>query len=181
MSTRRFAVAALVAALALPGVARGGGIAVDLSGAWTGTIKCKGTYNGAKDTFFLDPTIRITELGNGLGIKLDYGNANPEIYTALVSPDAKKPDKKGEFVLVYCSTDDVLGDNLDFDELGRMSFSVKPGQVKATFKGQTVFADDTFAPSGGAICKWKYTRTSVDPQGLPVACPINMLKAPGAQ
>ncbi len=178
MKARRYVIAALAAALVLPGIAHAGGLAVDLNGEWTGTIKCKNNFNGAKEKLFLDPTIRITQLGDGLGIKLDYGDNNPEVYTALVSPDLKKPDKKGDFVLVYCGTNDVLGDNLDFDELGRMSFSAKPGQVKATFKGATVFAFDNFAPAGGGICKWKYKRTSVDPQGLPIACPAPVLTTP---
>lgn len=181
MTPRRFAVAALVAALVLPGAARAGGIpTLDLGGAWTGTIKCKGTFGGAKDPFSLDPTIRITQIGTELGMLLDYNDPFPELYVALASNDPKKPDKKGEFMLDYCKTDDVVGSNVpsEFDELGRMTFSGKPGQVKATFKGTTVFFDHDFQPSGTYICKWKYTRTDVSPQGTQVGCTLNMMQVP---
>lgn len=181
MNARRLAAVALVAALALPGAARAGGIpTLDLSGAWTGTIKCKGTFGGAKDPFSLDPTIHITQIGSELGMLLDYNDPFPELYVALASHDPKKPDKKGEFMLDYCKTDDILGSNVEseFDELGRMTFSGKPGQVKATFKGTTVFFDRDFQPSGTYVCKWKYTRTDVSPQGVQVGCTQNMLQVP---
>lgn len=184
MKTRLLAAAALVAALVLPTVARAGGNPLlTLDGAWTGTIKCKGNFGGAKDTLFLDPTLRITQIGTQLGILLDYGDAFPELYVGLASPDAKKPEKKGALMVDYCKTDDVVGSNVDleFDELGRLTFSGKPGQVKATLKGTTLFFYNDFQPSGGGLCKWKYTRTDVAPQGTQVGCTQNMLRLPPSQ
>ena len=181
MTARGLAATALVATLLFPYVARAGGLPdFDLGGAWTGTIKCKGNFGGAKDTLFLDPTIRITQLGNQLGVLLDYGDPTPELYVGVTSPDPNKPDKKGQFGVEYCGTDDVVGSNVEFefDELGRMTFSGKPGQVKATFKGTTVFFYNDFQPSGGAICKWKYTRTDGGPQNTQVGCAMNMLQLP---
>ncbi len=111
--------------------------------------------------------MRITQSGLDVGIALDYGGADFDNYSGLANPGAKKPEK-GELAIVYCGTNDLVGDLGDFDELGRMSISTKLGKLKASFKGTTIFSDFSNPgplPALGYTCKWKYVRTSFDNGG----------------
>lgn len=174
---------ALVLAIAATTRAHAGAAFLDLAGTWTGKITCKGNSEGVKDSFFLEPVMRISQSGFGLGVVLDYGGGVLERYTALVNPDAKKPDQKGELAIIFCGTDDQIGVPFDFDEIGRMSVSAKLGKVKASFKGTSIFTD--FADPGplqeGYTCKWKYTRTDTNPAGLQVECPAPIVGLPRAR
>jgi hypothetical protein len=151
----------------------GGAIFLDLVGNWTGTIVCKGISEGVKDKFTLDPVMRISQNGINLGILLDYGDGTTEQYAGILNPDAKKGDKKGEAAIIYCGTDDQIGVPPDFDEIGRINISAKPGKVKATFKGITIFNDyDTPGPlREGYTCKYKYTRVDTNPVAVSTQCP----------
>lgn len=152
------------------GHAHAGAILLDLSGTWAGVIKCKSLRGGVKDKFTLTPTMRIAQTGNALGIILDYGTGT-DAYVATLVPDAKKPDAKGELALVYCKTNDLVGDEPDFDELGRMSLKAKPLEIKATFKGTSIFSDPgVFTDTEAGTCKWSFKRTAVDFPMVPLTC-----------
>jgi hypothetical protein len=172
---RRITIAASALALAFSfaTAAHAGAVFLDVAGTWTGTIVCKGIFEGVKDKFTLDPVMRITQNGLRLGVLLDYG-ANTEQYAAILNPDEKKFDSKGEAAIIYCGTDDQVGIPPDFDELGRVSVSAKPGKVKASFKAVTIFTDyDTPGPlREGYTCKYKYTRTDTNLAGGVTQCPV---------
>lgn len=171
---------ACVLALTLAPPAHAGGSAFDINGSWIGTIKCKGLSGGAKDKFPLNPAMTISQSGLTVSVVLDYGGGETERYSGLANPDATKPDKKIELAIVFCGTNDQVGDVTDFDEIGRMSISTKPGKVKASFKGTTIFSDFSDPgplPAGGYTCKWKYTRTS-DTFTLPVPCSAPIVTTP---
>jgi hypothetical protein len=157
-----------------------GAVLLDVGGNWTGTIVCKGISEGVKDTFTLDPVMRIAQSGIHLGIVLDYGGGTTEQYAAILNPDAKKGDAKGEAAIIYCGTDDQIGLPPDFDEIGRMSLSAKPGKVKASFKGLTIFSDyDTPGPfRAGYTCKYKNTRIDTNPPGISTQCQNYIPKPP---
>jgi hypothetical protein len=172
-------VCALALALAAP--ANAGQLAFDINGSWIGTIQCKGLFGGAKDNFTINPVMTISQNGLDLGLVLGSGASNPEQYTGLANPDAKKPDQKGEIAIVFCGTNDLVGDPPTFDELGRMTISTKPGRVKASFKGTSIFSDFSNPgplPAGGYTCKWKYTRTDDTAPGLQTQCNAPIVTTP---
>jgi len=143
----------------------------DLDGTWTGTIKCKSFNGGAKDKFTLTPTMRIAQGGLEVGLVLDYGGGDTEQYSGVANPDAKKPFDKGELAIVFCGTNDRVGDPPTFDEIGRITVKAKQGQVKASFKGTSIFSDPgTGLDTEAGTCKWSYKRTSNDPPMLPTSC-----------
>jgi len=108
--------------------------------------------------------------GSALGIVLDYGTGT-NAYIGTFVPDAKKPDAKGELAILYCKTNDRVGDDPDFDELGRMSVKAKPGELKGTFKGASIFSDPgTFTDTEAGTCKWSYKRTALDMPSVPSTC-----------
>lgn len=176
MSTRiRFAVVAAAAALAFPTVAtvHAGQARFDLTGTWQGSIKCKGVFQGAKfPAFTLTPTLKISQSGLNVGILADYPPGDTDdSYVGYANPDVKKPLEKGELAILYCGTDDVLGNEPTFDEIGRMVVSTKPPKVKATFKGTSIYSDPGISDAEVGTCKWKWTRTDANDPGIPTTCP----------
>ncbi len=150
------------AALALA-TAAGPALAFDLTGTWTGTIKCKEFVNGVKDKFELTPTITISQSGNALGILATFGPGDSDMYTALANPDAKKPDK-GEFAIIFCGTDNQVGNSPTFDEIGRMQVTTKTGKIAAKFRGESIFSDPADMGPEAGTCKWSWKRVdTVDP------------------
>lgn len=176
-------VGALALLLAFGASAQAGQPRFAIDGTWTGTIKCKGLFGGAKDKFTVAPTMRIAQSGFDVGIELDYGGGETETYTGLANPGEKKPEK-GELAIVYCGTNDQVGEPDDFDELGRMSISTKLGKVTASFKGTTIFSDFSDPgplPAGGYTCKWKFVRTSFENGGgVQTSCQSMLTRAPFA-
>ena len=175
MSPHRLLLSVLAGVLAMTLTAAaparaGGAPRLDLTGRWLGKITCKSFNAGAKDKFTLTPTMYISQAGDALGVLLDYGGGDVERYTALLNPDAKKPEKKGELAIVYCFTNDLVGDEPEYDELGRISVSGKLGNVKAGFKGTSIFSDPGESPAEGGTCKWKYTRVDTTSPGLQINC-----------
>ncbi len=172
---------ALTLLLTVGTAAQGGQPRFSIDGTRTGSIKCKGLSNGAKDKFLLVPTMRIAQSAFDVGIDLDFGGGSISHYVGLANPGAKKPEK-GELVIVSCGTDDQVGVPTAPDELGRMSISSKPGRVKASFKGTTIFsnlADPGPLPAAGYTCKWKFVRTSFDGgDGVDTSCDQSKVVVP---
>jgi hypothetical protein len=177
--------AAALTCLMASSAARAGQARFDLTGTWVGSIKCKGFNGGVKDPFTLTPTLKISQSGLNIGVFADYPPGDfDDFYTGYANPNVKKPLEKGEFVLIVCGTNDVLGEpspDAPFDEIGRMSVSTKPPKVKATFKGTSIysdpqltpFSDPQTTPISAGTCKWKYTRIDVVDPGISVTCPVH--------
>lgn len=177
MNTKtRIAAVALATAFLVAGAASGVGAGqarFDLTGTWVGSIKCKASFHGEKVSFELTPTLLISQSGLNVGILADYPPGDiDDRYVGFANPDIKKPLEKGELAILYCGTDDLLGNEPTFDEIGRMTVSTKIAKVKATFKGTSIYSDPGIIEAEAGTCKWKWTRTSdIDP-GVPVTCPV---------
>jgi hypothetical protein len=139
----------------------------DLTGEWTGKLTCK-RFNGVKETFSAEPAVAITQNGNAIGLRVDFGGGSVQQYTGLANPDGKKPDTKGEFGLIRCGTDSVAaGVEPASDEVGRFSATTKAAPaIKATFKGTSVFTEAARL----GTCTWKGTRTSLTNLGVATGC-----------
>ncbi len=166
----------LTATLALPRTASSAFITYDLTGTWRGSIKCSALIAGAKQKSVLTPTMRISQIGLNIGVQLDFGTST-SAYGGLANPDAKKPEQKGEAALVLCGTDNVLGVDL-FDEIARMAVAAKPGKVKASFKGVSIFSGPSTPQVTHGTCKWKWTRTDTAEPGLKTQCGEPMAQLP---
>ncbi len=160
---------AVVLAAPLLGVAPRIALGQDFSvtGAWTGSITCKSSNAGVKETTKTAPLMTVSQIGTEVGVRLDFGGGVVEHYTGLANADGKKPETKGEVALIHCGTDDILAGEISFDELGRFTVATKaPPAVKASFKGTTF----TARPESVGTCKWKWTRTDVANPGVPTSC-----------
>lgn len=138
----------------------------DLTGRWTGKLVCKTATSGVKATVVATPTLAVTQIGDLVGLSLDYGAGSQERYTGLANPDGKKPLTKGELGIIRCGTDSVAT-NVPGDEIGRLFVATKAAPaVRATLKGQSVVS----APPTLATCAWKWTRTDVVDPGVGTGC-----------
>jgi hypothetical protein len=145
--------------------------AFDVTGTWTGTTKCTSLFAGTKFKFTDAPTVQVTQSGDLLGVRIDFGGGNVNFYAGRAYPDAKKPDAKGEVALVACGTDSVAGNAPAFDELARLAAATKDGKVKATLKGVSFFSDPGTASPEAGSCKWKLTRVDEVDAAIPTSCP----------
>jgi hypothetical protein len=154
----------LSAALAAPAGA------FDVTGTWSGTRKCQDLFGGAKAKFNEPATLHISQSGNAIGIEVVIAGADTTNYTALANFPAAKPDK-GEFAMLHCGTNDVAGDDVAFDAIGRMQAATKTDKVKAKIKGISIFSDTGAASPGLGTCKWSLTRVATAPPGVALVCP----------
>jgi hypothetical protein len=149
-----------------PAVAHGQIVA--LTGVWAGKLTCKTYDAGAKETVAATPALAVTQLGNVVGMRMDFGGGVVQQYTGLASPDAKKPLTKGEVGIIRCGTDSAIAIEPAADEIGRLAVSTTPlPGIKATMKGGSVLSQ----PPSVGTCSWKWTRTAVDDPGVPTECP----------
>jgi hypothetical protein len=162
---------AVLGAILLPSAASAAFITYDLTGTWTGTLKCNALIQGAKGKLVETPTMKISQIGLDIGVQLDFG-VTSIFYGGLANPDGKKPEQKGEAALLRCGTSTVLDINFS-DEIARMSASTKPNKVKATFKGVSILSDVSNPPAH-ATCKWKWTRTDTADPNVPTQCPHSL-------
>lgn len=140
---------------------------LDLTGVWAGTMTCKIAIDGVKETRRSTPVVAVTQTGNALGVRVDFGGGVVEQYTGLANPDGKKMLTKGEFGLIHCGTDSDPDDTTSADEIGRFTAATKPlPDVRATVKGTSVFS----APPSVGTCAWKWTRTALDDPGVATGC-----------
>jgi hypothetical protein len=177
----RHAVATLAVTAAFLGAWPSGAAAQlpDLTGTWVGTLTCKSFDTGLKTKLALEPVLQISQSGNEVGARLDFGGTQEE-YDGLANPDGKKPATKGELALIRCSTDSVAGndfgsDEPDFDEIGRFAVGAKPGKIKASLKGQSFFSDPGVASPEAGSCKWRFTRIDTADPGITPTCPAPMM------
>ncbi len=155
----RRAIVALAAVTLSFAVSIGSAHAFDLTGHWIGKLSCK-VFDGEKFT--------VKEKG-GMEISQNAGTMSVTIgavhYNGMAIPDDKKPDQRGEAALVSCPTSNVF--TPDFSVILRASVKTKANSWKASFKGVSIFADNT--PEDGS-CKYSYKRVdTLDPLVPP--CP----------
>lgn len=174
-SFRIVALATLGALAGPPALAPAAFLTYDLNGTWAGKITCNAFVAGAKEKIVLTPTMRISQIGQSMGVELSFGLGS-RLYAGLANPDAKKPEQKGETALILCGTDNQLGVTTP-DEIGRMSVSAKPGKVKAALKGLSFYSD----AADHGTCKWSWKRIDTTDAGLPTECPFSMMQTGGAQ
>lgn len=155
-------------------------ITYNLTGTWTGSLKCNELVGGVKQKSTATPAMKISQLGVNFLVQLDFGSGNIQTYGGLTNPDAKKPEQKGEAILIRCGTNNVLGTDLT-DTMARMTASTKPGKVKASFKGFSIFSDPSDPDPHHGTCKWKFKRTDPDDPNLATSCVQSGLHAGGAQ
>jgi hypothetical protein len=146
--------------------------AFDLTGTWEGGATCTSFFEGAKVKFKDAPTIQITQIGDAIGLRADYGGGDVDFYTGIAHPDAKKPEEKGELALIACGTDSVAGNPGTFDEVGRFAAKTKVDKVKATVKGLSFFSDPGAESPEAGTCKWKLTRVDTADAGIATECPL---------
>lgn len=153
--------------------AQAGTPVANVGGEWTGTIRCSFFKNGLElKTKFDAVTAHVAQINSALAVVVDLGGEAPP-YQGLLQPSAAKPGQQGDLALAYCGTNDVAGDDPTFDELGRFSFKVKPGDVKGTFKGSTIvsFNGGALGDAYAGSCKWAFKRTTLDPQNVAFCAP----------
>jgi hypothetical protein len=134
----------------------------DLTGHWIGKWSCK-SFDGTKFKEGIKPSLlNVTQSGATMGVSIDnFG------YNGVVIADDKKPDQKGEAVLISCPTGNALTSAVA--EIVRATVRTKVGSSKARFTALSIFADDIGGPEVGT-CRYSYKRLDTDDPGVP-ACP----------
>lgn len=169
----RHAIATLVAAAALLGASPSTATAqlFDLTGTWVGKLSCKSFETGSKVKFALEPVLQISQSGNQVGARLDFGGTQ-EQFDGVANPDGKKPETKGQLALLRCGTDNVAGNDFGTDEIGHFTVTTKPLPAeKASLKGVSIYsAPGTATPEVGT-CAWKWTRTDLTNPNISIGCP----------
>lgn len=140
----------------------------DLTGTWVGKFNCNGSQKGGKIKFGFQPTIRITQSALTVGMAVDYGAGDVDLYGGLMIPDGKKPRSQAKVSVDYCGTNGVVGES--FDELGVVTTTTKPPGVKASLKGTTLYSDEGVADPEAGTCKWSFKRTSTTDPNVPTTC-----------
>jgi hypothetical protein len=139
--------------------------AFDATGTWTGQFSCK-NFNGAKTTFKMKPsTLLIVQAGAAVKADIDGGNF---LYNGSAINDAKKPDEKGEILMVQCGTDNHGGQG--FAEMVRLAVKTNPGKGTGSFSGPSIIEGDFGNGYQFATCKYSFKRTGT---GIPTVadCP----------
>jgi len=138
------------------------GSALDLTGTWEGRQTCKGIEEGEKDRFSCCSTLRITQSGDAVNIRL---TPTAGLYFGRVTAFDKHPHR-GAVIFAACGTDSTLpeGSEMVFADV---SVDPKVGSVKGNLRGSGPFLDDTDVQLS---CTWHYKRVdTADP--LVPSCP----------
>ncbi len=139
--------------------------AFDVSGHWSGTYACKGSFDGEKASFTSALEADLTQSGAVVGANILF-DGTPYSYNGLAVFGLAKPDK-GDLMLVICGTDDNLN-STTYDELGRLKVTTKPAKGTGTISGFSIYSRSD--PPRLYTCKWKLKRTSAVDPGVPTAC-----------
>jgi hypothetical protein len=164
-----FATPRIIAALLVVGLSLAAGSsarAYDITGHWTGTYKCKGTFDGEKDSYVDTLEADFTQGGGAVGANVVF-TGTPFNYSGVALPSAAKPDG-GDLMLVICGTDDVLG-SPQYDELTRLKVTTKPAKGTGTISGESLYVKS--GPLQAYACKWKLKRTTTSAPAVPTSCP----------
>jgi len=161
--TRSAAVMAVLAASVLGSVlgnvlAPDPAAAFDIHGTWTGSVTCKGIFDGAPQTISSSSTLLIDDNGT-LQLAIDAFH-----YSGLAFFDPAKPDK-GELVVIRCDTNGNRTSAEFGGEFGRLKVSTKPSKGTGSISGTSYRASILIADSV-YTCKWSYKRLNTNHPGL---------------
>jgi hypothetical protein len=141
-------------------VATSAGAAENLSGTYSGTLRCKGLANGAAEKTKQDVVIDVAEDVVGFNLQIHAGATQiGEFVRGFVMDDAAKPDR-AKFFGVDCDVDLVSLSNLTL--IG--DAVAKAGSDKATLKGSLT---DTTGKTRVLDCTFSAKRTSTTPAKFP--------------
>ena len=149
--------------------------AFDLTGHWEGKWSCKGVdpFEGkfTVSSQIKPSTLDITQVGGTFAAVVDASvsaaNGGDFPFNVFAIPDVKKPDEKGEVVLLACPNGNTVPpQDGGSAEIIRAQVKTKANTFKASFKGASVFTD-TFngAPEVGT-CKYSYKRIDTTDPGV---------------
>jgi len=135
-------------------LAGGPAAAFDIRGTWTGSVNCKGIFNGAPQSVTSSSTLLIDNNGE-LELAIDAFH-----YSGLAIFDPAKPDK-GNLAIIRCDTNATRSSGEFGGELGRLKVSTRPakgtGSISGTsYRFSVLLADSLFT------CRWSFKRTSTD-------------------
>jgi len=164
------AVTALVCSLVL-GASAAGAQTFNLTGHWTGKWSCKGVANDGKFTAANKAsTLDVTQTVGTFAATVDAADPNGNFkFNAFAVPDVKKPDQKGEVILLGCALGPTVPPS-DVAELIRVQVKTKPDSTTASFKGTSLFTSIFNGAPQVGTCKYSYKRMDTDDPGLS-ACP----------
>jgi hypothetical protein len=129
--------------------------AFDATGTWEGQWSCK-EFDGVKFTSKQKPsTLKITQNGSEVFTDIDNGGY---IHDGHAIDDAKKPNDKGEMMLVDCVSDDNGADG--FAEQIRVVVKVNAAKGTGSLSGVSQYQDASLFGSSFGTCKYKYKRIS---------------------
>jgi hypothetical protein len=130
--------------------------AFDATGTWAGQFSCK-NFDGTKSTFKMKPsTLLIAQSGSA--VKASMTGAQLLFYSGSAIDDAKKPNEKGEILLIQCGTDDNAGVGLA--EMIRAAVKADPNKGKGSFSGVSTAEGDFGGGYQFSTCKYKFKRAS---------------------
>jgi hypothetical protein len=140
--------------------------AFDLTGHWSGSYKCKGSFGGEKDSYDDVLEVDVNQSGTAVGLNISFTGTLYQ-YSGLAVANAAKPDK-GDLMLTICGTDDDLSTGI-FDELGRLKVTTKPSKGTGSMSGSSFYS--TTNPPQAYTCKWKLKRTTTSAPVVSTSCP----------
>jgi hypothetical protein len=150
---------ALACLLAPIWVATGAG-ALDLNGTWEGKWTCDG-FNGSKVKPSLTGSVLLV---NGFNVDRDGGT----LYQEVIIPDVNDPDRKGEALMVLCTTEPNPTNSLP-GEMIRFKAKVDPVKGTGTLRGTSTYDDGM---STVFTCKYTYKRVDPTPPGVSLCVDI---------
>jgi hypothetical protein len=137
--------------------------ALDLTGTWTGTWKCKDVTSGAATKPEGTVTMTITQSGGDVNAFVDWGGSN-DTFQGHIQELTDKPGQ-GATTLIACET---RAGSSSYAET--LSANVKVSAKRATFKGVSAYEEATRTVVGGT-CKYSLKRTATTDPGV-AACPV---------
>jgi hypothetical protein len=150
--------------------------AFDLTGHWTGKWSCKGVANDGKFTVSssISPsTLDITQVGGTFAAVVDVSVSPADggdfPFNVFAIPDLKKPDEKGEVVLLACPNGNTVPASGSAETM-RGQVKTKANTAKASFKATSIFTDIFNGAPEVGTCKYSYKRIDTTDPGL-TNCP----------
>jgi len=98
------------------------------------------------------------------------GQSFPVFYNAVAVPAVNDPANNGNVILLGCDTSNALPTGSDA-ELIQASIKTKVPNVKASFKGTSIFADNTDDSPESGFCKYTYQRVGETDLVGATSCP----------
>ncbi len=139
--------------------------ALDLTGTWSGTWKCKDVTNGVLSRTVNTLTMTVTQSGSNVYAVLAWvGRGSPSSFHGHVDELTDDPGR-GTTTLIACGTTDTSSGYVE-----SLSANVKTSASGATFKAISTY-EQANVPTVGGTCKYTLKRTTTADPGV-AACPV---------